>query len=132
MITATPLDLSQLKRRLKIKPGYRVSVVNPPAPMNRSQRARVSDPDRAHAIVGFANRKIHLPRLRSVYNAVHTGVPAWICYPRPGRPGSDLPQHWLIHALHQYGVEGVEEKPVDDIWSALRLQLRLHAGGDWV
>ncbi|HYB38361.1 MAG TPA: hypothetical protein VEF72_23290 [Mycobacterium sp.] len=72
-------------------------------------------------VIGFAVRP-DLPSLRPVYAAAHAGRLAWVSYPKPGQPGTDLRRDWLIRALRQYSVEAVQDVSINDTWSALRLR----------
>ena len=72
-------------------------------------------------VIGLAVRPADLAWLRSVYAAAHSGRLAWVSYPKPGRPGTDLRRDWLIGALRRYGVEAVQDVSITGTWSALWL-----------
>jgi hypothetical protein len=116
------LGRGELEQRLQIKPGQSVAVVNAP-PESRLSLLKIagSNPDQADVVIGFAVRPADLAWLRPVYAAAHAGRLAWVSYPKPGQPGTDLRRDWLIRALRQYGVDAVQDVSITDSWSALRL-----------
>ena len=80
------VDLGELARKLQIKPGHPVAVVNaPPECAVLTTRAAGVDPDHAAAVIGFAAERADLALLTSVYAAAHAGRLAWITYPKSGR-----------------------------------------------
>ena len=114
--------LRVLAGKLRIKPGQSVAVVNaPPESWLSLLTTSGSTPDQADVVIGCAVRPVDLAWLRSVYAAAHGGRLAWVSYPRPGRPGTDLRRDWLVVALRQYGVEAVQDVSINNAWSALRL-----------
>ena len=117
------LGPEELEQKLQIKTGQSVAVVNAP-PESRLSLLRTagSNPDHADVVIGFAVRPVDLAWLRSVYSAAHAGRLAWVSYPKPGRPGTDLHRDWLVRALRQYGVEAVQDMSINGTWSALRLR----------
>ncbi|HEU4360028.1 MAG TPA: hypothetical protein VFR27_00790 [Mycobacterium sp.] len=117
------LGFRELERRLEIKSGQSVAVIN--APLESRLRLLVTggpDPDQADVVIGFAVRPIDLAWLKPAYAAAHAGRLAWLSYPRPGRPGTDLRRDWLVRALRQYGIDAVQDVSIDATWSALRLR----------
>ena len=113
----------ELEQRLKIKRGQSVAVVNaPPESGLKLLTTGGSKPDRADVVIGFAVRPVDLPSLRSVCAAARAGRLAWVSYPKPGQPGTDLRRDWLIRALRQYSVEAAQDVSINDTWSALRLR----------
>ena len=111
-----------LEQQLQIEPGQSVAVVNVPAESRlRLLRTAGSNPDRADVVIGFAVRPADLAWLRSVYAAARAGRLAWLIYPNPGQPGTDLRRDWLFRALRQYGVEAVQDVSINRTWSALQL-----------
>ena len=79
-------------------------------------------PEHADVVVGFAERPVDLAGLVPAFAAARRHRVVWIVYPRPGRPGTDLRREWLVRALRQHGMAAVEDLPVDNAWSALRLR----------
>lgn len=117
------LDPGELEQKLQIKPGQSVAVVNaPPESRLRLLTTGGPNPDQADAVIGCAVRPVDLAWLRSAYSAARAGRLAWVSYPNPGVPGTDLRRDWLVRALRQYGVEAVQDVWIDGSWSALRLR----------
>jgi hypothetical protein len=113
----------ELEQKLQIKPGQSMAVINaPPESGLRLLTAGGPNPDRADVVIGFAVRPAHLAWLRPVYAAARAGRLAWVSYPKPDQPGTDLRRDWLVRALHQYGVDAVQDVSINGIWSALRLR----------
>ena len=114
--------VQELEQQLQIKPGQSVAVVNaPPESRLRLLRTAGSNPDRADVVIGFAFRRTDLAWLSSVYAAARAGRLAWVIYPRPGQPGTDLRRDWLVRALRQYSVEASQDVPINRTWSAVRV-----------
>jgi hypothetical protein len=113
----------ELEQKLQIKPGQSAVVVNaPPESGLRLLATGGPNPNQADVVIGFAVRPVDLAWLRSVYAAARAGRLAWVSYPKPGRPGSDLRRDWLVRALRQYGVEAIQDVSINGTWSALRLR----------
>lgn len=117
------LGLRLLQQKLHISSKQSVTVINAPAESGLRLLTAVSrNPERADVVVGFATRPVDLAWLRPAYAAAHAGRLAWISYPKPGRPGTELRRDWLVRAFRQYGIETVQEVSIDLDWSALRLR----------
>lgn len=117
------LGLAELEQRLQVARDQNVSVVNtPPNSALRLATTGQPHPNQADVVIAFATRRVDLAWLKSAYAAAHSARVAWIVYPKPGRPGSDLRWEWLIGALRQYGLNAVEEVSINHVWSALRLR----------
>ncbi len=113
----------ELEQKLQLKPGQSVVVVNaPPESGLRLPATGGPNPNQADVVIGFAVRPVELAWLRSVFAAARAGRLAWVNYPKPGRPGSDLRRDWLVRALRQYGVEAIQDVSINGTWSALRLR----------
>jgi len=113
----------ELEQKLQIKPGQSLAVVNaPPESGLRLRTAGGPNPDRADVVIVLAVRPAALAWLRSVHAAAPAGRLAWVSYPKPGQPGTDLRRDWLVRALRQYDVEAVQDLSVNGTWSALRLR----------
>ncbi len=117
------LGPGELERKLQIKPGQSVAVVNAPPESRLSLLTSGGpNPDQADVVIGFAARPVDLAWLRSLYAAARAGRLAWVSYPKPGQPGTDLRRDWLVRALRQYGVQAAQDVSINDTWSALRLR----------
>lgn len=121
-MTGEAPGLAELEQRLHVGRGRRVSVVNAP-PDSALQLATVGQPrpEDADVVVAFATRRVDLAWLKSAYTAAHGTRTAWVVYPKPGLPGTDLRWEWLTGALRQYGLLATEETSVNQVWSAVRL-----------
>ena len=92
----------ELEQKLQIEPGQSVAVINaPPESRLRLLRTAGSNLDQADVVVGFADQPADLASLTSVYAAARAGRLAWVIYPNPGQPGTDLRRDWLVRALRQ-------------------------------
>ncbi len=110
----------ELEQKLQIKPSQSVAVVNaPPESGLRLLTTGGPNPDQADVVIGFAVRPADLAWLRPVYATARV---AWVSYPKPGQPGTDLRRDWLVRALRQYGVEAVQDVSINGNWSALPLR----------
>lgn len=121
--SGTALGLAELEQKLRVTRDQRVAVVNVP----RDSALRLATvgqpgPDHADVVVAFATRQVDLAWLKSAYTAAHTARTAWIVYPKPGHPGSDLRWEWLLQALRQYGLLATEDVSINQVWSAIRLR----------
>ena len=80
----------QLERKLQIKPGQSVAVVNAPSGSALAALSGHADPSQADAIIGCAARRAELPLLEAVFDAARADRLAWISYPKAGQLGTDL------------------------------------------
>lgn len=116
-------EFSELGRRLGIKAGDTVALVN--APSGYDQKIPGADgcsPERADAVIGFTARRGDLDQLVAVYVAALAGRRAWIGYPKPGGLATDLSRDLLARDVRKYGVQSVESVPIDRTWSGLLLR----------
>lgn len=121
--------LAELQRKLQLNRGERVAVINAPREARlRLRAAGEQDPNRAEVVIGFASRQVDLAWLRAAFAAARAGRPAWVAYPTPGRPGTDLRREWMVRVLRQYGVDAGQDVSIDHAWSAFRLH-PIGAGG---
>ncbi|MEO6793106.1 MAG: hypothetical protein ABI253_04270 [Mycobacterium sp.] len=121
--TASAPSLAQLEQRLNITRGRSVAVIN--APHESALRLLAisrTNPDDADVVIAFATRRVDLAWLKAVYSAAGSGRTGWVVYSEPGQPGTDLRWEWFIAALRQYGVQAVQQVPIDGVWSAVLLQ----------
>lgn len=121
--TTSAPGLAQLEQMLKIDRRRSIAVIN--APLESGLRLLAisrANPDHSDVVIAFATRRVDLAWLRAAYNAAGSGRTAWVVYPEPGRPGTDLRWEWFLAALRQYGVQAVVHMPIDGNWSAVLLQ----------
>jgi len=120
--TDTAPGLAQLERRLGIGRGRSVAVIN--APRESALRLLAisrANPYDADVVVAFATRRRDLAWIKAAYHAAGSGRTAWLVYPEPGRPGTDLRWEWFLAALRQYGVQAAQHAGIGDGWSAVLL-----------
>lgn len=127
--------MNALARKLLIKPGNRVALVNPPA--GYPERLQPL-PDGAE-LVGlepgldvvqvFAQDKAELRRSTPALKSVRDGGLLWVCYPKGGsKAGTDLNRDLLWEELGKVGLTGVTLVSVDDTWSAMRFRPATEVG----
>lgn len=121
--------MSALARKLQIKPGTRIALVNPPA----GYAARLEPlPDGAQVVdlqpgldvvQVFARDRAELERAAGALGSVRDGGLLWVCYPKGGeKAGTDLDRDLLWQELSKLGLAGVTLVAVDDTWSAMRFR----------
>jgi hypothetical protein len=121
--TASAPGLAHLEQRLPIPRGHSVAVIN--APLESGLRLLAisrANPYDSKVVIAFATRRRELALLRAAYSAASAGRPAWIVYPEPGRPGTDLRWEWFLAALRQYGVDAAQHVSLEGGWEAVLLQ----------
>jgi hypothetical protein len=122
---------SPLARKLLIKPGFRIGLVN--APLGYAERLEPlpRDAELAEAGAGgldvvqvFAGDAAELERVGPpAFRAVRPGGLLWVCYPKGGKKaGTDLNRDVLWELLGRSGLTGVTLVAVDDTWSAMRFR----------
>jgi hypothetical protein len=121
--------MSPLARKLLIKSGHRVALVNPPA--GYSDRLQPL-PDGAEVVAVqpgldvlqvFVEDRAALDRETSALSSVRDGGVLRVCYPKGGRKaGTDLNRDLLWEALGRVGLAGVTLVSVDETWSAMRFR----------
>ena len=123
---------SPLIKKLLIKPGQRVVVLNPPAgyveglaPLPEGVEVSDQPAGGADAVHLFVKNREEFDRLAAVaIAAVKRDGLLWIAYPKGGkRAGTDVNRDILWAAIvEQYGWSGVAMVAIDDVWSAMRFR----------
>jgi hypothetical protein len=125
------LVVSPLAKKLQIKPGYRVRLVNAPTGMAElleplPDGAETVQPDEilADVLLTFVRDAGELAaRAPQMLPALKPDGLLWICYPKGGRKaGTDLNRDILWQLMGSNGLTGVSLVAVDDIWSAMRFR----------
>lgn len=121
--------MNALARKLQIKPGSKIALVNPPA--GYAERLEPL-PDGAEivdlrsgldVVQVFARDRSELERAAGALGSVRDGGLLWVCYPKGGRKaGTDLNRDLLWQELSKVGLAGVTLVAVDDTWSAMRFR----------
>ncbi|OBK88888.1 hypothetical protein [Mycolicibacter sinensis] len=121
--TTSAPGLAQLEQMLQIDRGSNVAVINaPPESGLRLLAISRANPYDVEVVIAFVTRRVDVAWIRAAYSAARSGRTAWVVYPEPGRPGTDLRWEWFLAALRQYGVQAVQQVPIDGSWSAVLLQ----------
>ena len=112
-------------RKLRYKPGLRVSVTGAPAGFETElaraavTRGRV----RLDLVQAFFTRRSELeralPRLRT---SLAPGGIVWWCYPKGKALGTHLDRNIVLAGAGRAGLRGVALVAIDEVWSALRVK----------
>ena len=121
--------MTPLARKLQIKAGSRIALVN--APEGYAERllplpdgAAVVDLQPGLDVVQvFVRDRAELERVAGAFGSVRDGGLLWVCYPKGGRrAGTDLNRDLLWERMGRDGLAGVTLVAVDDTWSAMRFR----------
>lgn len=114
-----------LAKKLLVRPGSRVAVVNAPPTIDLVLPPGVSPSERGPAdiVLVYARDRAALAKVLSrATKRVADGGSLWVAYPKAGKLGTDLNRDSLARALQAEGLEPVAQIAVDEVWSALRLK----------
>ncbi len=121
--------MSDVARKLLIKAGHRVGLVNPPAGyLDRLQPlpdgAGVVQSTRAVDVLQvFVQATADLRKMDpKVFQRVKPDAVLWVCYPKGGKNSTDLNRDVLWKAMEKNGLVGVTLVAIDDTWSAMRFR----------
>lgn len=128
---------SPLARKLLIKPGFRIGLVN--APQGYAERLQPLPPDAELVeapgdaldfVQVFARDAAELDRVGPpAYRSVRAGGLLWVCYPKGGRKAAtDLNRDVLWELLGRSGLTGVTLVALDETWSAMRFRPAAEVG----
>jgi hypothetical protein len=125
------MPTSPLAKKLQIKPGHSVGLVNAPAgmatkleplPDGANTHARSGTHD---AVIAFAKDQAELMKVApTAIKMTKSDGLLWICYPKGGtKAKTDLNRDVLWQIVEErHGLEGVTLVAVDDVWSAMRFR----------
>ena len=123
---------SELSRKLKIEPGDRCLVLNPPEgylaqldPLpDGAAIVRAGGDTQADLVQLFAGNRAEVDRDFPLgLKALKTGGLLWISYPAAASGAeTDLSRNHGWHALHAAGLTATDEASLDDRWEALRFE----------
>jgi hypothetical protein len=127
--------VNPLARKLLIKPGSRIALVNPPpgyaerlAPLPEGAEVVDLQPG-VDVLQVFAHDRAELAAAAGALGSVREGGLLWVCYPKGGRKaGTDLNRDLLWEELGRSGLTGVTLIAVDDTWSAMRFRPAAETG----
>jgi hypothetical protein len=112
---------SSLTKKLVIKPGNSVRVLNAPGEYAQLGTMPEDAEGQADVVLFFAESRETLERMvAAAITAVRPGGVFWIVYPKGGK--SDLSRDELWALLEPYLWRPVSQVAVDDTWSALRFR----------
>jgi len=123
--------MSGVARKLLIKAGHRVGLVNPPPgylerldPLPDSAGVVKSMSAAVDVLQVFVRDTADLRKLDpKVFQRVKPDGVLWVCYPKGGTKAStDLNRDVLWKAMEKNGLVGVTLVAIDDTWSAMRFR----------
>jgi hypothetical protein len=113
---------SELARKLNLKSGMKVRVIDPPADVDLGGLS-TGDPPDADGVIAFVRTLAEVDAKGDpVLDAAGADRIAWLAYPKGGRLGTDLNRDVLWKHMLRKGVQGVRQVAIDDTWSALRFR----------
>ena len=124
------MPISALAKKLQIKPGMKVALLNAPTDAAAALRplpdgASVSAGTTADAVIAFARDDAELRKIApQAVKALKTDGLLWLAYPkRSAKMKTDLNRDVLREAVgERHGLEGVSLVAVDETWSAMRFR----------
>jgi len=123
--------MGDVARKLLIKAGHRVGLVNPPAgyldrlhPLPDGAGVVKSTSAAVDVLQVFVRDAADLRKLGpKVFQRVKPDGVLWVCYPKGGtRAGIDLNRDVLWKAMEKNGLVGVTLVAIDGTWSARRFR----------
>lgn len=109
-----------LARKLNLKEGMKLRVVGKPPGVDLDD---VGSSASADAILVFVKTKTEVDeKAKPAIEAAKKDRISWIAYPKGGQLGTDLNRDVLWKHLSEYGIEGVRQIAIDDVWSAMRFR----------
>jgi hypothetical protein len=123
---------SAIARKLQLKPGHSVLLVNAPDGFRAALDPLPDDVEvtdepgggRFDLVQLFARDAAELAELLpGAIRAVKDGALLWVAYPKGGkRAGTDLNRDILWSLVEQHGWAGVRLIAIDDTWSSMRFR----------
>ena len=122
--------MSDVARKLLIKAGHRVGLVNPPPgylerlhPLPDGAGVVKSTSAAVDVLQVFVCDSAGLRKLnKSLLQRVKPDGALWVCFPKGGKNATDLSRDVLWKAMEQKGLVGVTLVSIDDTWSAMRFR----------
>ncbi len=122
---------SSLVKKLQLKPGQRMVVINPPAGYaERLAKALegievvIKAPSRSEAMLVFVNTLAEVSRLtpKGIRSVKPNGL-LWIAYPKgSAKVKTDVNRDRLQEAVEPLGWSGVRLIAMDEVWSVMRFR----------
>jgi hypothetical protein len=120
-LTVAAFDRSvSLAKKLNLKEGQPIRVVNPPAGL----RLDLPSDAKAEAVLVFVKDSKELAKAAPAFEAARQDRIAWIAYPKGGQLGTDLNRDRLWKAVAQRDpkIQPVRNISIDEVWSVLRFR----------
>jgi len=109
-----------LAKKLQIREGQSVRLINPPAGFILDAPATESG---TPTLLLFAKDSKSLKSLgKPVFEAAKQDRLAWIAYPKAGKLDTDLNRDKLAEMVKPLGIQPVRLISLDDTWSAMRFR----------
>ena len=118
---ATAYD-SELAKKLNLRSGMKVHVVNKPADVDLSGLATTESPDADGVIVFVETLADVEAKSAPAVKAAKADRIAWLVYPKGGQRGTDLNRDILWKHMLQQDIQAVRQVAIDPTWSALRFR----------
>jgi hypothetical protein len=127
----TAISDTPLAKKLQIKPGHKVGLVNAPQGIAAKfealpEGATLSEKAAkgSDVVVGFLRKEAELNKVAEVaQKAVKPEGVLWLCYMKGGaKVGTDLNRDILWRAAKPLGLEANSQIALDDDWSAMRFR----------
>jgi hypothetical protein len=126
--------MSDLAKKLLIKPGYKIALVNPPSgyqqrlePLPEGASLVKATTSGLDFLQVFVQGSAELKALdEGVFAQVKSDGLVWICYPKGGKTGLNRDSLWK--AMDKKGLVGVTLVAIDGTWSAMRFRAPDHVG----
>ena len=124
------MAISALAKKLQLKPGMKVTLLNAPADAAAALRplpegASVSAATTADAVIAFAKDDAELRKIApQAVKAIRADGLLWLAYPKgSAKMNTDLNRDVLRETVaERHGLEGVSLVAVDQTWSAMRFR----------
>lgn len=113
---------SELAKKLNVKSGMQVRVIDMPSDVNLDGLATTDAPG-ADAVLMFVRTQAEADaRGGPVVEAARAGEVAWMAYPKARQLGTDLNRDILWKLMKEKGLEANRQVSIDDTWSAMRFR----------
>jgi hypothetical protein len=117
--------MSDLTRKLQLKPGQHIAILNVPADMklDLADEHFATNPAASDGILAFARNSAELKTTcQPAVDAARRDALAWIAYPKAGQLDTDLNRDRLAESLTTASIQPVRQVALDEVWSALRFR----------
>ncbi len=124
------MNESEILAKLRIKSGHRVVVLGAPESYRPVLAALPQGVEPADRLEGrfdflhyFVTQKAELERRApELKAAMKPGAILWVSYPKGAAIPTDLKRDVVRETLERFGLRGVSQVAIDEVWSALRFK----------